>query len=243
MFLDNFNAKELKSDILASALTEYPAMVRPMGQTKMVPLHTRTLIAITGNAVEIAEDMARRIIVVNFDARMENPELRKFAPGFLDNVFAARPQLLTAALTIWRWGRQTKIKSGKPLGSYETWALWCRDPLLALGCRDPIERLAEIKAADPRRRALIALFEVWWTFHGNAVLKAADLNEGVIAMIPTHRRDANPPSRQVVATFLSGHAGTRIGGYALERIPGGKPSKPTASYQLHYRAPQEKEEI
>ena len=38
-----------RSDILASALTESPAMVRPMGHTKMVPLHTRTFIGITGN--------------------------------------------------------------------------------------------------------------------------------------------------------------------------------------------------
>ena len=83
VFLDNFNAKELKSDVLASVLTQDPAMVRPMGQTKMVPLHTRTFIVITGNAVEIAEDMARRTIVTDFDARMEDPESRNFAPGFL----------------------------------------------------------------------------------------------------------------------------------------------------------------
>lgn len=44
VFLDNFNAKELRSDILASALTEYPAKVRLMGHTKMVPLHTRTFV-------------------------------------------------------------------------------------------------------------------------------------------------------------------------------------------------------
>ena len=74
MFLDNFNAKELKSDTLASALTESPAMVRPMGHSKNVPLHTRTFIAITGNSVEIAEDMARRLITTNLDAKMEDPE-------------------------------------------------------------------------------------------------------------------------------------------------------------------------
>jgi hypothetical protein len=63
VFLDNFNAKELKSDTLASALTETPAMVRVFGQTKTVPLYTRMFIGITGNSVEIAEDMARRLLV------------------------------------------------------------------------------------------------------------------------------------------------------------------------------------
>ena len=137
MFLDNFNSKELTSDILASVLTESPAMVRPMGHTKTVPLHTRTFIGITGNNVEIAEDMARRILKTHLDARMEDPEQRKFTPGFLDSVLASRSSLLSNALTIWRWGRQTVLKPGKPLGSYEVWAQWCRDPLLMLGDTRP----------------------------------------------------------------------------------------------------------
>jgi putative DNA primase/helicase len=236
VFLDNFNAKELKSDILASCLTEYPAMVRPMGQTKMVPLHTRTFVAITGNAIDIAEDMARRIIVANFDARMESPETRQFAPGFLDDVFAARSQLLAAALTIWRWGRQAKLKRGKPLGSYELWARWCRDPLLALGCRDPIDRLTEIKAADPRRRMLVTLFEAWWTIHGDATLKATDLNHEVVALIPSR---SETPSRQVVASFLRKRTNARVGGYLLEHASdtGGRPSRATALYQLKRNEP------
>jgi hypothetical protein len=179
VFLDNFNSKSLTSDILASALTESPAMVRPMGQTKTVPLHTRTFIGITGNAVQIAEDMARRLLNVHIDARMENPEQRPFPPGFLEHVFAERANLLTAALTIWRWGRQTKLKSGKPIGSYESWAQWCRDPLLALGMRDPVDRLAEIKAADPNRRALIAIFDQWWASHGDLLLKGQDLEKNL----------------------------------------------------------------
>jgi putative DNA primase/helicase len=143
VFLDNFNAKELKSDTLASALTESPAMVRPMGHTKTVPLHTRTFIAITGNGVQIAEDMARRKLMVRLDAQMEDPEARPFAPGFLEQVSASRSALLSDALTIWRYGRQTVLKPGKPIGSFEKWAQWCRDPLLMLGCRDPIERIAD----------------------------------------------------------------------------------------------------
>src|SRR6185369_9181101 len=108
-----------------------------------------------------SEDMARRILLVNLDAQMENPEERKFTPGFLDNVHAHRAELLSDALTIWRWGRQNSIDAGKPLGNYEIWAQWCRDPLLALGCRDPVERIAAMKAADPRRAKLVTLFDVW----------------------------------------------------------------------------------
>jgi putative DNA primase/helicase len=102
IFLDNFNAKDLRSDILASALTEDPMMVRIMGHTKNVPLHTRTFVAITGNGIQVSEDMARRILKADLDAKMENPEQRKFAPGFLQSVHDNRGKLLSDALTIWR---------------------------------------------------------------------------------------------------------------------------------------------
>jgi hypothetical protein len=234
VFLDNFNSKSLTSDILASALTENPAMVRPMGHTTTVPLHTRTFIGITGNAVQIAEDMARRLLNTHLDARMESPEQRPFAPGFLDRIFAERTNLLAAALTIWRWGRQTQLKSGKPLGSYEVWAQWCRDPLLTLGMPDPVKRLDEIKAADPKRRALIAIFDQWQESHGDTLLKAQDLNHGVVGLIPGAITRDGAISRQKVAGFLATHDGTRAGGYVLSKTMLGPPSKQVAHYKLTY---------
>ena len=233
VFLDNFNAKQLKSDILASALTENPAMVRPMGHTRMVPLHTRTFIAITGNATEISEDMARRTIVTNLNARMEDPERRRFAAGFLDGVFSSRSGLLSDALTIWRWGRQRQLKPGRPLGSFERWAAWCRDPLIAFGARDSVDRVAEIKAADPRRRVLCAFFDAWWTAHGDAMLKATDLAPEVVELIDDggHRTDGKV-SRQRVARFLDRHSGTRVGGYTLEHIEDTTRTRPQNYYKL-----------
>jgi hypothetical protein len=234
VFLDNFNSKSLTSDILASALTENPAMVRPMGHTTTVPLHTRTFIGITGNAVQIAEDMARRLLNTHLDAHMENPEQRPFTPGFLDRIFAERTNLLAAALTIWRWGRQTQPKSGKPLGSYEVWAQWCRDPLLALGMPDPVKRLDEIKAADPKRRALIAIFDQWRESHRDTLLKAQDLSHDVVGLIPGAITRDGAISRQKVARFLTAHDGTRAGGYVLNSTPLGPPSKQVAHYKLTY---------
>jgi hypothetical protein len=236
VFLDNFNSNELKSDILASVLTESPAMVRPMGQTRMVPLHTKTFIGITGNAVEIAEDMARRILNTHLDAKMEDPERRKFAPGFLDRVLQSRSALLSDILTIWRWGRQTVLKPGLPLGSYEVWAQWCRDPLIALGTRDPVDRIAEIKAADPRRRALADFFDVWRTVHGDAVVKASEVAIEVQAHIdtkPVRKEDGTLQySKQKVSQFLSRHKDTRLGGYAFIQLKDPTVARPIPHYKL-----------
>ena len=236
VFLDNFNSKELRSDTLASALTESPATVRPMGHSQQVPLHTRTFIGITGNNIEIAEDMARRVLKAHLDARMEDPEQRKFKPGFLDDVLAARSTLLSDALTVWRWGRQNTLPTGKSLGSYEVWSQWCRDPLLALGACDPIDRVAEIKAADPRRRAAIAFFDVWWAVHADTRVTASSVAAEVILFIDDkakHNEDGTLQwSRQRVARFLTGYVGTRLGGYTFTVSKDEKLTRPLAHYKL-----------
>jgi hypothetical protein len=236
VFLDNFNAKELKSDILASVLTENPAMVRIMGQTKNVPLHTRTFVAITGNGVQIAEDMVRRLVLCNLNANMADPEQRKFEPGFDSHIYTMRPQLLSACLTIWRWGRLNRLVEGIPLGSYEVWSRWCRDPLLALGCSDPISRLAEIKAADPVRKQLIDVFDVWWEKHGDVSLKATELAPDVLELIDekaTKRGDGTLQfNRQAVARWLMRHVGTWVGPYHLEQNMEAWKTRPIARYRL-----------
>jgi hypothetical protein len=133
LFLDNVNDTALRCDLLASVLTESHVKVRQLGQSRMLPLDPTAFVAITGNGITLSEDLVRRFVVVELDPRMEDPENRAFPPGFLTSISARRTELLTAALTIWRWGRQNEhtIPHGRPLGSYEIWGRWVRDPLIA----------------------------------------------------------------------------------------------------------------
>jgi putative DNA primase/helicase len=121
LFLDNVNGWMLKSDILASVLTERPARVRALGRTQMLALNSTAFIAVTGNGLNVSEDLARRFIVCELDARCEDPEQRRFEPGFLETIELRRAELLAAVLTIWRWGRQraADLKAGRPLASFE----------------------------------------------------------------------------------------------------------------------------
>ena len=98
LLLDNVNDVGLKSDTLASVLTERPARVRVMGKSLMVPLNSTAFIAVTGNGLSVSEDLARRFLDCSLDAQMEDPESRPFKPGFLAEVIRKRPELLTAAL-------------------------------------------------------------------------------------------------------------------------------------------------
>ena len=151
---------------------------------------------------------------------MENPEQRQ--GGFLDSVYEQRAELLTAALTIWRYGQQNQVRRGLPLplGNYGVWARWVRDPLLELGCQDPVLRIVHIKADDPRRKAIAEVFEAWWQQHGGQPVKATGLHDEVklrkprsgarwsssqgLRRIDAAERSINPDARTLTGTMTFG---------------------------------------
>jgi hypothetical protein len=208
LFLDNLNNTAFKSDLLASAITERPARVRLLGQSHMVPLNASTLVIMTGNGLTLSEDLARRFIAVGFDPRTEDPEARPFT-----NDIRAEVSKRAAALTIWRWGRtSTDIKRGLPLGSFDQWCRWVRDPLLALGCQDPVERVSEIKERDGHRQAVSELFATWWDKHGDRPVAVSQLDYSVkLAADPQGR------GRQYLASKLEKLTGTRMAGFVVTR--------------------------
>ena len=217
LFLDNVNSTALKSDTLASVLTERPAKVRLFGQTAMAELNSTAWVAVTGNGLTVSEDLARRFVFVELDPKCDDPEGRHFAEGrdeFLSTIHKNRAALLGSVLTIWRWGRQNadQLQAGKPLGSFEKWTRWVRDPLLTLGCADPVEAIAKAKAHDPRRLRVAEMFEAWFEAHHDLPVPAGQLDETVRCILDPQAR-----GRQYLTTSLNAHVGTRAGGYVLTR--------------------------
>ena len=188
--------------------------IRVLGATRMVLLNSTAFVAVTGNGLTVTEDLARRFITCELDAHCEDPELRALPAGFLDQIERRRAELLSAVLTIWRWGRQNLagLPRGRPLGSFEVWTEWCRDPLVALGCKDPVERIQLLKANDPRRQHVIELFLAWWEHHGGSPVAANGLTEPVNAILDPQER-----GRQYRASRLSQLTGTCAGGFVLTR--------------------------
>jgi hypothetical protein len=87
-----------------------------------------------------------------------------------------------------------------------------RDPLLALGCRDPVERVKITKMYDPKRMLTTELFNSWNDRHGEAPITAAELCEEVQAMLVPGLR-----TRQAVVAELNKRVGTRAAGFVLAR--------------------------
>jgi hypothetical protein len=225
-FTDNVNDRLVRSETLAMAITERPAEVRVLGYSNMATL-TAAFIVLTGNALTTTEDLARRFLLVVIDPRMENPELRPFKPGFLDNITSRRIELLEACLTILRFGRlhAKELKHGRPLGSFEQWALWVRDPLLTLDCQDPVEEMLRAKLNDPARQELLTLFMRWRDAHGSNPVKVADLHQDVRDIINPQNKSMHWERRAIER-----YVGTRIGGYVMTRSKGGEWE--TATYAL-----------
>jgi len=219
LFLDNLNNTTFKSDLLASAITERPARVRLLGRSQMVPLNATAFVILTGNGLTISEDLARRFVTVDFDARTEDPEARPFGTDIRLEVTQRRAELLAAVLTIWRWGRtRSNITSGIPLGSFGQWCAWVRDPLLTLGCRDPIERVSEAKHRDGRRQTVADLFAIWWDNHRDDPMAIRELHEDVRQALDPQGR-----GRQYVSSQAEKLAGTRMAGFVFTRqAPAGK---------------------
>lgn len=216
LFLDNMNSTALHSAALASVLTERPARVRVLGYTRMVALNSIAFITITGNGLRLSEDLARCFLCCYLDAFCEDPEKRPFPPGFIESIERRRAELLGASLTIWRYGRQNaaELIRGIPLGSYETWCEWVRDPLLTLGCSDPVKRIEEVKARDPHRQQIAELFRTWAACHGVTPVKATNLADEVKRIIDPQGR-----GRQYIAARLGNLIDTRAAGFALTCQP------------------------
>ncbi|MEQ9349634.1 MAG: hypothetical protein RII27_03760, partial [Alphaproteobacteria bacterium] len=215
VFLDNLNNRAFRSDLLASAITERPAKVRILGKSQMVPLNATALIILTGNGLSVSEDLARRFITVELDSRTENPEERTFPNDIRKVVAERRCTLLAAVLTVWRWGRQhNDLCRGRTLGSFEQWGAWVRDPLLALGCQDPVDRIGEGKERDNERQMITEVFSLWWSTHHEKAVAIRDLAEDVIRLIDPQGR-----GRQYVSSRLERLTGTRIAGFVLTRQP------------------------
>lgn len=228
LFLDNLNNVTFRSNLLASAITERPARVRILGKSQMLPLNATVFIALTGNALSVSEDLARRFIAIELDPRMEDPETRYFATDMFQNAGERRAELLAAVLTIWRWGRhQSALPQGRPLGSFDQWSRWVRDPLLALGCRDPVERLVDAKQHDGHRQEIVEIFRLWEQLHGAKPVTAHALHPRIQLAIDPQKR-----GRQFVASQLAKLAGARVAGFTLSRQPSAGRWSPD-TYCLH----------
>lgn len=168
ILIDNVE-RPLGSDALASVVSDLVVKGRLLGVSKMVESECSAVWFATGNGLRFKGDLGRRVVPIDLDAGVENPEARTFnRPDLLAFVTSERPRFVSAALTILRAyhvaGRPPHER-GAPIGSFEAWDALIRGVCAWIGLDDPTLGRERIRAEgdadlDGLRAFLAAAHEV-----------------------------------------------------------------------------------
>ncbi|MGD0768095.1 MAG: primase C-terminal domain-containing protein [Tepidisphaeraceae bacterium] len=140
VLLDNVEGM-FGNSVLNGAITSERISGRVLGLSKNVDLPLRTVWFVTGNNIEMREEIARRTLTVRLEAEQEKPEYRSGFrhPDLLGWVMQNRISLLIDALTI----VGAYCRAGKPdqqltpFGSFEEWSALIRSAIVWCGLADP----------------------------------------------------------------------------------------------------------
>lgn len=176
--IDNIDLP-VESSILCSALTQPTIKGRILGETATVTASTATTVTLTGNNLQVAGDMATRVVQVELDAGRERPEDREFDRNLYEWIPANRAALVVDVLTVLR----AYVVAGSPSqsftrwGRFEDWSDWVRAALVWAGEADPVMTRDEVQAGDPIKNALGALLAAWDDVIGRTYVTAGRLVE------------------------------------------------------------------
>jgi hypothetical protein len=159
--LDNC-IEDIGGPVICQMVERPTVKVRVLGLSKTPECEWRGTLLATGNNVTLKDDMTRRGLICNLDAVVECPETREFAFNPIERVLKDRGAYIAAALTISRAFivAGDKVSCG-PLGSFDGWCKFVREPLVWLGEADPVKSQEQARAEDKDTMRAVAVFEAW----------------------------------------------------------------------------------
>lgn len=151
-----------------AAFITAPAMVdRVLGKSDSIRIPNRALLILTGNNLQLAGDLPRRVIVCRIDPETDQPFARQFDMDPLAYVLTHRIEMLAAACVLIRACLTHKLEPAPGrLASFEAWddlvrqtVAWADKALEPGALGDPMDLVREAQAADPEADALFALLD------------------------------------------------------------------------------------
>ena len=146
------------------ALTSPTTTERLLGSSRTATARTNVLFLGTGNNVEPAQDMCRRVVSIRLAPKCETPTLQRYSSSPVAHIRKHRSHIVQAALTIIEAHRL----AGRPvadvpsIGSFEEWSATCRHSLIWLGESDPATSLIKQVQQDSDQDDLSAFLKVWF---------------------------------------------------------------------------------
>ncbi len=230
--IDNIEGA-LGSPTLAAALTTVEFADRLLGVSKFVRAPLTAVWFATGNGLRFQGDVGRRVIPIDLDAKVEQPESRsgfKHSP-LAEYVLRERPRLVAAALTILRaYHVAGRPKHGLPqIGSFEEWDDLIRGACIWIGVGDPAAGRSRIRDEDDDDlEAVRALYAAWLEAFGESPKTVAEAIKAAETADALHDALSAFDIRSSVAAKLDARAignklkcirGRVVNGHRLERAP------------------------
>ena len=169
VIFDNVS-RTIRSQSLASVLTNPLWSDRLLGSTKMLRLPNLATWIVTGNNCLLADEITRRSIYIRLDSNVERPwsrtgfkhaNLRKYV---IDN----QPRILSALMSMIKlWIDAGRPKGKLSIGSFEAWAETISGILQVCGIRGFMENQDVLyDRLDDERQAWSAFIEEWHQEYG-----------------------------------------------------------------------------
>ncbi len=178
IMIDNVN-KRLDSGSLSAALTSRVWTDRMLGKTKNVSVPNLACWTVTGNNLATSKEIARRMLWIRLDAKMERPwERTEFRhPKLMEWLNLNRHAVVNAFLTlVQNWIAKGRPKSTQSLGSFEAWSETIGGILAAAGVKGFLGNLRDLyDRADAESLEWRSFVELWAEAHENRAVSAADL--------------------------------------------------------------------
>ncbi len=169
----------LDSEHLAAALTATMWTDRVLGQTRVVTIPNRSVWVCTGNNLAFSRELARRVVWVRLDAKVEVPEQRTGFryPNLTAHVREHRTALVAAALTLCRAWLASGCPAGKQImGSFECYAQTLGGILDVAGVEGFMVNAAELRRqVDTETGEWRAFVHGWWERWHDAWVGVSDL--------------------------------------------------------------------
>jgi putative DNA primase/helicase len=171
----------LESASLSSALTSDYCTDRVVGTSERPRVQNRATWIVTGNNLRFSNEVSRRTIHIQMDARMEQPWKRPETdfkhPDLRGWVVENRASLVWAVLTlVQNWIAHGRPKGRTRLGSFEPWSETIGGILECAGIKDFLANSERLHQLSDTETALWTDFTArWWEAHHDSPVKASEL--------------------------------------------------------------------
>lgn len=174
--IDNVDVP-LEGAALCQLLSEGSRRIRPLGASLVVSVPCTAMVCTTGNNLVVRGDLVRRALVCRLDAGVERPELRAIDQDLLAEVRERRREIVADMMTILGAYCDALYPDVglAPLGGYEGWSRIVRGAIVWAGGADPCGTMKWLRADDPHRAAMLAVYTAWHAVLGPEPITCAEI--------------------------------------------------------------------